>query len=178
MKIKLSYLLAGLWSGLMLHSPLAIAAPPPPWLAVVEGEQLAFADSCATAAQQALREQGFARVEIQGDMVFGAYREGADYHYKAAIKCLPAYELVTITIATNRKGGLDQAKQLLAQLRQYATPTSGGLKRQSSHFDQAEATASALFPNCSDGPTLVRCLNTVPQDSIEIARSYLQKLKK
>jgi len=163
------------------------AAPPPPFLAVVEGEKMGFSDnSCTQAAQSVLKQNGFKRIKIIDNIVFAAYRQGRDYHYKAALKCLNKYDLVTITVVTNRNGGLRKAKKLLSLLKNYGEQsddnnTEGSWQEEDEAVEESEegktvlGKPSANFPNCSDGPTLVRCLDSIPENAIDIAQEYLNK---
>lgn len=150
--------------------------PPPPWLAMVDGEHLSFPDhSCTEGAATALRRLGFARVTVQPGQVLAAFKPGTYYQYKAAVKCFPKYDLVNVTVVAQRSGGLKKARSILAVMRQFATqvaplPTPEMLP----DTDVLDNSATG-FPDCSDGPTLIRCLNSVPNDSIDLAVEYLRK---
>ncbi|MDM8547762.1 hypothetical protein QUF61_14825 [Candidatus Venteria ishoeyi] len=155
----------------LFFSGIALAVPPP-WIASVEAENLDFSQqSCNEIAHTMLQKQGFARITPKNNGIFAAYRKGRDYHYKVVIKCFDSLGLVNVTVVSNRKGGLNKARQLLGNISSQTKHTgtaSPGRRQPGSHSD---------FPDCADGPTLVRCLNTIPEDSLDIAQDYLEKRK-
>jgi len=103
----------------------AHAAPPPPYLSVIEAENIDFShSSCTVAASSVLKEDGFSRVTIKGNIIFGAFRSGRDYRFKVAMKCLNHHQLVTITVVSASSGGLAKARSLVAQLKAYTAPTN------------------------------------------------------
>ncbi len=159
-----------LFCGLSLNLAAQAATPPPPWIASVHGENLAFTRStCVERAASALQRQGFARVTQQGEKVFAALQEGKNYGYKAIVNCFPTYNLVTVTVVAERSGGLQKAQSILATLRTFAQATGAGA---SAAVGVEEMTG---FPDCSDGPTLLRCLNSIPNASLDLAAEYLRK---
>ncbi len=106
---------------------VAQAAPPAPWLAVAEGSGLfGSRGECTQAARQVLENQGFVRVSDMGTTVMGAYRPGADYGFKAAIKCLGNGGAVAFVVTTRSGEGLDKANGLIAGLRQQGGGMMGG----------------------------------------------------
>lgn len=176
------------------------AAVYPPYIAMLEGKNLAFSStSCTSAATKALKAAGFDRVTPQGETVFAAYKSGRDYQFKAAVKCLPEYDLVLVNIVAAQGGALSKARAVLASIRKYARAGSGSYSGgNSSSPAMCDNDSSSAEPaacdcdcpdveppvaaantsmDCSDGPTLVRCLNSVPQTDINLAIDYLEKLK-
>ncbi len=154
---------------MLCFSAHVYAAPPPPWIATVKGEALSFPSSdCVSSAVKTLQRQGFARVTPQGEKVFAALQAGKTYGYKAVVQCLPQYQLVTVTVVAQRKGGLNKARAILAALSQRAVPQE---------IPDAETLEEDKtgFPDCSDGPTLMRCLNSTPPDSLGLAIEYLRQ---
>lgn len=183
---------------ILLFASGAQAAVPPPYIATLEGKNLTFpGSSCASAANSALKQAGFARVSSAGGTVFGAYHAGRDYRYKAAVKCLDEYNLVVVTIVASGSGALNTARKVLSNIRNKATAGSGLYAYNKPDGDDAAGDSCpepadadecdcpepppVVAPNtaldCADGPTLVRCLNSVPQSDIDLAIDYLDKLK-
>jgi len=154
----------------LLLASVVQATPPPPWIATVSGENLSFPKSdCVQSVAVSLRRLGFARVTSQGKQVFAAFKPGVRYDYKAVVKCFPSYNLVNVTVVAQRSGGLKKARTILAAIRQFALQTEPLLNE-----DDLDEDATG-FPDCSDGPTLIRCLNSVQPDSIDLAVEYLRK---
>jgi len=149
------------------------AANPPPWLATVEAEiEFPKTSSCPEIAIAVLKEGGFAKVSQQNNALFASWKEGKHYQYKVLVKCLPRYNLITITVVSTQSGGLQKAKQLLEKMRAMATGSSEEPPLPGHSPDEIEE-----IPDCSDGVALVRCLSSVPEDSLEIVQDYLDKIK-
>ena len=162
----------------------AQAAPPPPYLSVIEAENIDFSDSsCTTAASSVLKADGFSRVTVKGNIIFGAFHSGRDYRFKVAMKCLNHHQLVTITVVSASSGGLAKARSLVAQLKAYTAPKSDWEDTQDeaeesddvddADMDNEKVSLSAV--DCSSGNNLVRCLDSIPANSIKIAQQYLGK---
>ena len=80
--------------------------------------------------------------------------------------------MVTITVVSEQSGGLQKAKMLLEKMRKKATGYSEEPPLPGHSPDDTEE-----IPDCSDGVALVRCLSSVPEDSLEIVQDYLDKIK-
>jgi hypothetical protein len=144
------------------------AAVPAPWIATDQAENITFnLYTCVDAAKKSLAKHGFQRISVQGTSIFAAYNSGVNYHYKAIIKCLDIYHLVTITIAANKKGGLKLARALTKTMRNHAEDKPVIIDE--------KADPKSSFPDCTDGPTLLRCLNTIDTEDLDIAQDYLKK---
>jgi hypothetical protein len=151
----------------------ANAANPPPWLATVEAEiEFPKTSSCPEIAIAVLKEGGFAKVSQQNNSLFASWKEGKHYHHKVLVKCLPRYHLITITVVSTQSGGLQKAKEILGKIRAMATGSSEEPPLPGHSPDEIEE-----IPDCSDGVALVRCLSSVPEDSLEIVQDYLDKIK-
>lgn len=167
MKINL-LILFGIFYALTVN-----AANPPPWLATVEGEiEFPKTSSCPEIVTAVLKSSGFARVSQQNNALFASWKEGKQYEYKVLVKCLPRYHLITITVVSTRSGGLQKAKELLEKIRAMVTGSSEESPLPGHSPDDIEE-----IPDCSDGVALVRCLSSVPEDSLEIVQDYLDKIK-
>jgi hypothetical protein len=171
------YIFVSLLSALPLSSH---AAPPPPYLSVAEAEHVSFsAANCTATVSSVLRADGFNRVTTQGNIVFAALRSEEDYGFKVAAKCLSQYNMVTITVVSAHSGGLEKARYLVSKLRTYKTTQSNSSEEHDAGMDETvdgigEKTTNSVI-NCSSGSNLVRCLDSIPQGSIEIAQEYLNK---
>jgi hypothetical protein len=151
----------------------ANAANSPPWLATVEAEiEFPKTTSCPEMVSTVLHQEGFAKVSQQNNALFASWKEGKHYQYKVLVKCLPRYHLMTITVVSTQSGGLQKAKQLLEKIRATATGSSEEPPPPGHSPDEIEE-----IPDCSDGVALVRCLSSVPDDSLEIVQDYLDKIK-
>lgn len=149
------------------------AANAPPWLATVEAEiEFPHTTSCPEIATTVLKQGGFEKVSQQNNALFASWREGKHYHHKVLVKCLPRYRLMTITVVSTQSGGLQKAKELLEKIRAMATGSSEEAPLPGHAPDEIEE-----IPDCSDGVALVRCLSSVPDDSLEIVQDYLDKIK-
>jgi hypothetical protein len=158
---------------LFLNIPITNATSPPPWLATVEAEiEFPQTSSCPEIANIVLKQDGFEKVSQQNNALFAAWKEGKHYHHKVLVKCLPRYHLITITVVSMKSGGLQKAKELLEKIRAIATGTSEESPLPGHSPDEIEE-----IPDCSDGVALVRCLSSVPDDSLEIVQDYLDKIK-
>jgi len=156
----------------LLWVSTANAASSPPWLATVDAEIDFSQLSCPKIAMSVLKQAGFARISQQNNTLFAAWKNGKNYRYKALIKCFPHYNLVTVTLASSQAGGLQKAKELLKKIRKKATGSSEELPLPGHSPNDMEE-----IPDCSDGVALVRCLSSIPDDSLEIVQDYLDKMK-
>lgn len=157
----------------LFYTLTADAANPPPWLATVEAEiEFPKTTSCPEIATTVLKEGGFAKVSQQNNALFASWKASKQYEYKVLVKCLPRYHLLTVTVVSTKSGGLQKAKEILEKIRAMATGSSEESPLPGHSPDEIEE-----IPDCSDGVALVRCLSSVPDDSLEIVQDYLDKIK-
>lgn len=107
--------------GLLYTAPVAAV---PPYIGIDMAEALTFGDTaCVDVAKAVLTEDGFAEVKKYkgGTTVFAAYRNQADYEYKAAVRCLNEHNMVTVVVVANAPGkALKKANSLLALIQAQA----------------------------------------------------------
>jgi hypothetical protein len=152
--------------------------PKPPYLATLEAEGAVFGDpSCQEAAKQTLQNLDFVRVmELQG-VIYGAYRDGAAYEFKASIKCLDSVNMAVITLVSEQGGALEKARQVLAGLQEYTV--EGGSPAASAKSAKSAKPATVAKPSCRSGPDLIRCMNGLPKERqrIDEVIEYLESMK-
>jgi len=114
----------------------------PPYIGIDMAEALTFGDaSCVEVAKKILTDDGFAEVQKYkgGTTVFAAYRNQADYEYKAAVRCLNEHGMVTVVVVANAPGkALKKANHLLALIQAQA----GGKQIQGSQKKKQESQKS------------------------------------
>lgn len=140
----------------------------PPYMAIETLRNISFPQSsCADVAEQVLHHDGFAKIKKYGgsQTLFAAYRESKDYGFKASVKCLPAEGAVIITVVADN----------LKQIKSKAVSLAVKIRRHGSPGEEEQPFIQSGNPDCHDGPTLMRCLNSIPPDDVQTVINHLQK---
>lgn len=153
----------------LLFPTLLHAAPP--YLAVDTLQGADFRRPCVNLAADVLKGDGFAKIDVYAGTgtVFAAYRKGADYGFKAVVKCLPG--AVTVVVVADS----------LAEIKGKANALANALRSQASRAASPEESAYPPGypvhdnPDCSDGPVRMRCLNSIPATELPLTLLYLEE---